>query len=445
MSQTSVPSGDPFALEAFQNPYLAEGASRVDAIISITASGAVAAAGPARELLLGFIIDTSGSMQGPRIHAVRAAVEAAVGLLDEGASFFVVAFANFGRVIVPPTRATAQAKAAAAAAVRRLEAQGGTAMSQGLAAARSLFGNHPEAIAQCVFLTDGKNESEHPQDVAQELTRCTGMFACDCWGVGTDWKVGEVQEIASSLLGKASLIPEPEGIHDAFQAAVDKAQAKAVKDVRLRFWTPVGATVLSCKQVSPTIEDYTARAEVQGSQVRDYGTGAWAPGESRDYQVALQVNPGNVGDEMLAGRPSVVIRQPDGTETEIKAPAARIFARWTADDSLSSRLDNTVAHYNGQDELAAAIQQGLEARERGDEASATQLLGRAVQIAHESDNAEMTTRLKKVVDVVDPAEGTVRLKRGVAKAAAMDLELESTTTRRARRPGSPATPEAPPA
>ena len=69
--------------------------------------------------------------------------------------------------------------------------------------------------------------------------------------------------------------------------------------------------------------------------------------------------------------------------------------------------------------------------------AATQLLGRAVQLAHESENVEMTTRLARVVDVVDPTEGTVRLKRGVGKAAEMDLELESTTTRRARRPGVP--------
>jgi len=51
-----------------------------------------------------------------------------------------------------------------------------------------------------------------------------------------------------------------------------------------------------------------------------------------------------------------------------------------------------VAHYNGQGELAAAIQQGLEAREQGDEAAATHLLGRAVQLAHESGNSDMTTR-----------------------------------------------------
>jgi len=425
----------PFAIEAFQNPYLADGAERVDAIVSVTATGGPAA-GATPPLLLGFIIDTSGSMQGDRIRAVRTAVESAVQLLDERARFFVVAFANYARVVVPPTAATTTAKAGAAAAVHALEASGGTAMSQGLAAARSLFANEPEAIAECLFLTDGKNESEPPGEVEHELARCEGVFSCDCWGVGTDWRVGEVQQIARSLLGKASLIPEAQGIEGAFRAAVDKAQAKSVKDVRLRVWTPAGAGILSLKQVSPTIEDLTGRAAPVSAQVADYDTGAWGPGESRDYQLAIQVTPGRVGDEMLAARPTVVYRGTDGSEAEVKAPSARVFASWTADASLSSRLDGTVAHYNGQDELASAIQQGLEAREQGDEASATQLLGRAVQIAHESENEEMTTRLSKVVEVVDPAQGTVRLKKAVTKAAEMDLELESTTTRRARRPGS---------
>ena len=89
---------------------------------------------------------------------------------------------------------------------------GGTAMSQGLATARMLFIQTPDAIHQALFLTDGKNESEDPSDVAAELRRCDGLFECDCWGVGTDWQVGEVQQIAAALLGKASLIPEAAGV-----------------------------------------------------------------------------------------------------------------------------------------------------------------------------------------------------------------------------------------
>jgi hypothetical protein len=434
----TMPQPDPipaFVIEAFQNPYLADGAERVDAILSVTAAGT--AAGSSAPLLLGFVVDTSGSMHGPRIGAVRSAVEAAIRLVDDQAGFFVVAFGSSARVVVRPTRATEDAKDQAIRAVRFLIANGGTAMSQGLAAARSLFAASPEAIGQCLFLTDGKNESESPADVALELKRCTGLFSCDCWGVGTSWQVGEVQEIARSLLGKASLIPEPAGIESAFREAVGKAQSKSMKNVRLRVWTPAGAEVISLKLVSPTIEDFTARANEVSAQVREYDTGSWGPGEARDYQIALRVKPGGVGDQMLAARPSLVFQGPDGGEVEVRAPNARIFATWTADETLSSRLDATVAHYNGQGELAAAIQQGLEAREQGNEAAATSLLGRAVQLAHESGNSDMTTRLKKVVDVVDPAAGTVLLKKAVDKAATMDLELESTTTRRARRQGDP--------
>jgi hypothetical protein len=125
-------------------------------------------------------------------------------------------------------------------------------------------------------------------------------------------------------------------------------------------------------------------------------------------------------------------------ESEEKPVEARLFGTWTGDDSLSSRIDHHVAHYTGQDELAHAIQKGLEMRAQGDEAAATQMLGRAVKLAHRSNNAEMTQRLAKVVEVVDAGAGTVRLKRDVKKAATMDLELESRTTKRvARKPPSP--------
>jgi hypothetical protein len=248
--------------------------------------------------------------------------------------------------------------------------------------------------------------------------------------------VGEVQEIASELLGKASLIPEPQGIAAAFEAAMHQASSKAVKDVRLRLWTPQGAQLAFVKQVNPTIEELTPKAKSVSAQVREFQTGAWGAGEARDFHLAIDVKPGNAGDEMLAARPSIVYQAWSASawaEQEDKAPEARLFATWTADDSLSSRIDHHVAHYTGQGELAQAIQAGLEQRARGDEAAATHLLGKAVKIAHASGNADMTQRLKKVVDVIDASAGTVRLKKDAAKAATMDLELESRTTKRVKK------------
>src|ERR1700722_8430323 len=118
-----------FKVEAFQNRYLSPGTNRVDAIVSVTADPALKASG---DLVVGFILDKSGSMAGSRIHSVIAAVTQAISMLDDRSYFFVVAFDGNAYVAVPETRATADSKQRAAQALQQIQAQGGTAMSTGL-------------------------------------------------------------------------------------------------------------------------------------------------------------------------------------------------------------------------------------------------------------------------------------------------------------------------
>ena len=162
----------------------------------------------------------------------------------------------------------------------------------------------------------------------------------------------------------------------------------------------------------------------------DYPTGAWGGNESRDYHFAIEVKPGGVGDEMLAGRASLIVVE---SGVEAKVAEARILAMWTDDDAKSTRIEKHVAHYTGQAELAQSIQEGLEARQRGDQDEATAKLGKAVKIAFESGNEATAKLLRTVVEVDDPATGTVRLKRGVAKEDEMALETRSTKTKRVQR------------
>jgi hypothetical protein len=172
--------------------------------------------------------------------------------------------------------------------------------------------------------------------------------------------------------------------------------------------------------VAPTIEDLTQNKVAVSDRVADYPTGAWGD-ESRDYHVCVNVTPGAVGDEMLAARVSLVV----GGEV---VSQALVRALWTDDAQLSTRINRAVAHYTGQAELAQAIQEGLEARKAGDDATATVKLGRAVQLAAESGNESTTKLLSKVVDVEDSATGTVRLKSRVADADEMALDTRSTKT-----------------
>jgi hypothetical protein len=377
------------------------------------------------------MVDCSGSMDYPstKMSAARQATKAAIDAIREGVPFAVVAGTHVARMVFPNTEylvpADASTRANAKAAVDRLTAGGGTAIGQWLALADRLFTGHEDAIRHAILLTDGKDEHESPSDLDLSIARCEGRFTCDCRGVGTDWVVAELRRIAAGLLGTVDIVADPSGLAADFRSMVESAMGKAVADVRLRLWSPQGATVKFVKQVAPNVADLTGKRLATGPLAGDYPTGAWGA-ESRDYHVCVAVRAGGVGDEMLAARASLVSIDSSGQSEVLGQGLVR--AVWTDDAALSTKMNRQVAHYTGQAELADAIQEGLEARKNGDFDTATAKLGRAVQLATESGNEETTKLLHKVVDIDDPATGTVRLKARVNDADEMALDTRSSKT-----------------
>jgi hypothetical protein len=427
-----------FTVDVDQNQYLPEDGREVSAVVTVTSGADVAVAvapGGAGSAEI-IIIDCSGSMDYPptKMTQARAATAAAIDVVRDGVGFAVVAgtstawpvFPTDGRMAV----ASAATRAAAKQAVTGLRANGGTAIGQWLRLARQIFAGYPAQLRHAILLTDGKNQHETPAQLAAELSRCEGTFSCDCRGVGTDWEVSELRTVSTTLLGTVDIIPDPAGLAADFAAMMENAMGKQVADVSLRVWTPQHATVKFVKQVAPAVEDLTGRRTQSGPQARDYPTGAWGPGESRDYHVGVEVNPAGVGQEMLAARISLVTSSPSGAEV---LGQGLVRAIWTDDEALSTKINPRVAHYTGQAELAVAIQEGLEARKQGDEETATAKLGRAVALAHQSGNEDTAKLLSKVVDVVDVESGTVRLKKNVEDADEMALDTRSTKTVRVKK------------
>ncbi len=417
--------GTDFTADVFQNQYLPAGSGEVHAIMTVTAAEGAGAAAEAR--LFGIICDVSGSMEGGKIFAAREAMVRLVHLLPQDCSFFVVTGASAAQLLCSVSVASPQNKQRAIAALRQIRAEGATFISSWLAVALHQFQSMPGAIRQAVLLTDGQNDEQDAARLDEILAACEGVFQCDCRGVGTDWAVEQLQKISTKLLGTTDIIPAPAQINADFQAILKKALGKSVTDVFLRLWTPQGANVKYCKEVSPAIVDLTPRARQSKPQVRDYPTGAWGKGESRDFHFCIEVAPGAVGDEVLAGRASLMYWTGG---VEHKAAEARIVAIWTDDEGKSTKIDRMVAHYTGQAELAQSIQDGLDARAAGDVDKAAAFLGNAVRIAHESGNEATAKLLRNVVDIQDVEKGTVRLKGRVAKEDEMALETRSTKTAR---------------
>ena len=419
-----------FQIEVYQNEYLPQAATEVNAIVTVTCSGsgggAPVAGTSAAEVI---IVDCSGSMDHPRtkMAAAKRATAAAIDTLRDGVAFAVISGTDIATLVYPGkpgmVEASERSRAEAKAAVERLYADRGTAMGEWLLLAKQLFDTQPSPLRHAILLTDGKNVHERASKLDRILGEVGGEFVCDCRGVGTDWEVKELRKISETLLGSVDIVAEPEDLEEDFRAMTTAAMGKEVADVALRVWTPQGARVKFVKQVEPSLVDLTGRREESGPRSGDYPTGSWGA-ESRDYHVCVQVPAARIGDKMLAARTSLVTRTGD------ILGKGQVLAIWTDDTALSTKISPEVAHYTGQAELAEAIEEGMDAQRAGDVETATAKLGRAVALAHASGHEDTAKLLAKVVDVVDPARGTVRLKRDVSAVDAMTLESRSQVTKR---------------
>ncbi|MGW1978416.1 vWA domain-containing protein [Streptomyces sp. NPDC001889] len=443
-SKSPVPR---FSVDVYQNEFLPEGGREVNAIVTVASTGggtsggaplrgsSASASAPGAAVVI--MVDCSGSMDYPatKMRHARDATSAAIDTLRDGVEFAVVGgthravetYPGGGRLAVADGRTRAEAKSA----LRRLTAGGGTAIGTWLTLADRLLATSSGDIRHGILLTDGRNEHESPEALRSALSAVTGRFTCDARGVGTDWEVKEVTGIASALLGTADIVADPAGLAADFTGMMENAMGKGVADVTLRLWTPVGVEIGFVKQVAPTVTDLTDRRTEAGPRAGDYPTGSWGD-ESRDYHICVWVPRANIGQEMLAARASLIVPAPGGGAPEVLSQGL-IRAVWTDDMAASTSINPQVAHYTGQAELAHVIQQGLDARKLGDIDGATAKLGRAVQLAAVSGNADTAKLLSKVVDVVDAATGTVRLKAKVAEADEMTLETRSTKTVRVKK------------
>jgi hypothetical protein len=422
------------SVDVDHNPYLAEGTGTVDAIVSITAGGDVAAhpsglTAPT-DRVEAIIIDCSTSMQAPidKFDAAKRATAAAIDELVDGTHFTIVAGTEKAAAVYPadgwPIPASAASKAEAKRAVDGLRPHGGTAMGTWLAHVRGIVVAHPGALIHAILLTDGNDEHETPEELGEEIGLSEGEFTCDCRGVGTGWHVDELRAISSALLGTVDIVADPADLADDFAEMMRTSMSKSIAGVTLRLWTPAGARVAFVKQVAPTVEDLTHRRVDSGNQNGEYPLGSWGA-EDRDYHIQVEVEPSAIGREKLAARVSVVAGEQVLGEGLVKAV-------WTADAALSAQISRRVAHYTGQAELAQAVQEGLSARKKGDIKTATAKLQRAMELAVESGNDGTAKLLGGVVEV-DKRTGTVQLRRDVAAADEMALDARSTRTARVRK------------
>jgi hypothetical protein len=426
-----------FTLTITQQKYLDQGGAEMQALIRVTAAipsaepgGGPAAVGAAEVI----IVDCSGSMASPRpkLLAARRAAVAALDAMRDDTEFAVLSGRYEATMVYPrrPTlaRATPKTRAEARAAIKRLDATGGTRISSWLAMAAQLLTPYPGLIRHAMLFTDGKNQHESQDGTLDRvLSACRGTFTCDARGIGDEWEPSDLLKIASVLHGRADGLPDVADLEDDFRAMMREAMRKVVPDVALRIRPALGVTVAGFRQIHPADADLTEHGESAGAMAIQYWTGSWS-GETRDYIVRLAAHADGFRqnkDERLA-RVDVCARGAGGDDPAVFAGPEFVLAHWTPDQPEPTGLP--LHGYADQRETGSAIAAGCRAWLEGQFGEAEKEWGRAVKLASAAGDEERLSLLAPLVDAPDPATGKVRLRDEIRRADVLRAQVRSVTT-----------------
>jgi Ca-activated chloride channel family protein len=198
------------------------------------------------------LLDRSGSMQGAKLQAMKAATARVIDTLTADDIVSIVLFDDTVDVLLPATPATD--KAALRALVDQITESGGTAISGGMQAAMGeLRKNLGSRVSSLLLLTDGQTWGDEARcrELAQELAKDNVQITA--LGLGSEWNEQLLDSLAEPSNGLSDYIKDPANIDLFFQRALSSAKGTVATDARLLLRLVREATPRAVHRVTPTI------------------------------------------------------------------------------------------------------------------------------------------------------------------------------------------------
>lgn len=180
-----------------------------------------------------FIIDTSGSMEGPSIEQARAALQLGVDRLSVRDRFNIIRFSNdASSLFEAPQPVSTTSRALASHFIASLAASGGTEMRLALELA---FASPPSEglLRQIVFITDGSVSNE--AELVALIRNRIGAARLFTVGIGVAANAYFLHEAAVAGRGSSTLIAQREQVGERMQDLFLKLERPALVDLELHW------------------------------------------------------------------------------------------------------------------------------------------------------------------------------------------------------------------
>lgn len=212
------------------------GAHEEDIAVVITAPRGHATVRP--PLSVAIVIDRSGSMSGVPIYHAKIAAKRLVDALGSDDAFSIITYSSSDEVVIPMTRASADAKDRATAAIDNISSDGGTCISCGLQQAdselkrTSIIGG----LRRIMLISDGQaNEGIYDRNELAQLASQIAMrgVSISTGGVGLDFDEVTMQRLADVGHGNYYFVENTETLDATFQRELGGLTETIAADVRL--------------------------------------------------------------------------------------------------------------------------------------------------------------------------------------------------------------------
>lgn len=243
---------------------------------------------PSAPIALMLAIDVSGSMNGPKLNAVREAAARMAAGLNDNDLLGLCAFDETARILLPITAMNAEGRRAAAGVIHGLRPGGSTALCAGWRLAADELTREDARFTgrslHVVVLSDGQgNHGETNPGALAEYSSCLALrgIATSSIGVGDDWSTEQLEALA---------VPGGGRLHHAIQAD----EIAALLEGELRGMQNLGAMGIELALALPT--GFAAQvlapelARLDGVELR-IRLGAMARGGRRTLPVGVAASP----------------------------------------------------------------------------------------------------------------------------------------------------------
>lgn len=231
-------------------------------------SVSVAAISPPRDRQVGLnlclVLDRSGSMRGDPLTTVKQAAKGIVEQMSPGDRLSIVSFNHKAQVLASDL--AIDDRAGIQAAIDRLQADGGTAIDEGLKLGiEQLAKGDREAISQIFVLTDGENEHGDNRrcfKLAQLATEYN--ITLNGLGFGDHWNQDVIEAIADAGGGSLWYIEAPERAIQSFNDLFERIQSVRLTNARLLLSPSPKVRLAELKpvaQVSPETIELPVRSQ----------------------------------------------------------------------------------------------------------------------------------------------------------------------------------------